>query len=123
MGLTSFVMELGEVVEKNLRNRAVFIVLLLIAAFFHVVCFILLVILMLAVYVRSEKGPIPLRPIRDEKETTTIVVGLSIFGIGVYYLIRIYIPEFGWQLAFLLVGSLLIAFGISRGGEIRDTTS
>jgi len=123
MGLTSFVAELGEVVERNLRNRPVFIVLLLIAAFFHVVCFILLVILMLAVYARSQKGPIPLRPKRDEKETTTIVVGLSIFGIGLYYLIRIYIPEFGWQLAFLLVGSLLIAFGISRGGEIRETTS
>lgn len=123
MGLTSFVTELGEVVERNLKNKAVLISLIVLAAFFHVVCFILLGILMLTLYSRSLKGPVPFLPKRDEKETGAIIIGIVLFGIGLYYLIRIYIPDFGWQIAFLLVGSLLIAFGISRGGEIRETGS
>ena len=123
MGLTSFVTELGEVVEKNLKNKAVLISLIVLAAFFHVVCFILLGILMLTLYSRSLKGPVPILPKRDEKETGAIIIGIGLFGIGLYYLIRIYIPDFGWQIAFLLVGSLLIAFGISRGGDIRETGS
>ncbi len=121
MGLTSFVMELGEVVEKNLKNKAVLVLLIVLAAFFHVVCFILFGIIVLTVYSRSMKGPVPFRPVRDEKETEGIIVGLAIFGFGLYYLIRIYVPDFGWQIALLIVGSLLIAFGISRGGGIGET--
>ena len=121
MGLTSFIMELGEVVERNLKNKAVLMLLIVLAAFFHVVCFILFGIMVLTVYARSLKGPVPFRPVRDEKETGAILAGFAIFGFGLYYLIRIYVPDFGWQIAFLIVGSLLIAFGISRGGGIGET--
>ncbi len=44
MGLTSFVLELGQVVEKNMKDRAVVASLVIVSALFHVVCFILLVI-------------------------------------------------------------------------------
>ena len=121
MGLTSFIMELGEVVEKNVRNKAVLVLLIVLAAFFHVVCFILLGIMVLTVYARSMKGPVPFRPARDEKETAAIIVGLAVFGFGLWDLTRIYVPDFGWQIAFLIVGSLLIAFGISRGGGLGET--
>lgn len=114
-------LELGEVVERNLKNKAVLIILILLAALFHVVCFILLGIIVLTVYARSLRGPVPFRPEGDEKETGSIIVGLSLFGFGLYYLIRIYVPDFGWQIAFLIVGSLLIAFGISRRSEIGET--
>ncbi len=113
--------ELGEVLERNLKNRAVLVLLLVLAGFFHVVCFILLGILVITIYARSLRGPLPLRPTRDEKETGSIMVGITLFGFGLYYLIRAYIPDFGWQIAFLLVGSLLIAFGVSRGGEARGS--
>jgi len=115
MGLTSFVLELGQVVEKNMKDRAVVASLVIVSALFHVVCFILLVILMVTLYVRSIRGPVPFVPTRDEKETTSIIAGLVIFGFGLYYLMKIYIPALGWQVGFLLVGALLIAFGISRG--------
>jgi len=115
MGLTSFVLELGQVVEKNMKDRAVVASLVIVSALFHVVCFILLVILMVTLYVRSIRGPVPFVPTRDEKETTSIIAGLVVFGFGLYYLMKIYIPALGWQVGFLLVGALLIAFGISRG--------
>ena len=118
MGLTSFVAELGEVVERNLRNKAVLITLIVLAALFHVVCFILIVIIVLTVYSRSLKGPIPYQHQRDDKETGAIIIGMGLFGSGLWYLIRIYIPDVGWQISFLIVGSMLIAFGISRRGEI-----
>ena len=118
MGLTSFVIELGDVVERNLKNKAVLIILIFLAALFHVVSFILFGIIVLTVYARSLKGPVPFRPVRDDKETGAIIAGMALFGFGLYYLIRFYVPEFGWQIAFLMVGSLLLAFGISRGGGV-----
>ncbi len=114
-------MELGHVVEKNLTSKAVLITLIVLAALFHVVCFILLVILMLTVYARSLKGPVPFMPKHDEKETGSIILGLSLLGIGLYFLLRTYIPDLGWQIAFLIVGSFLIAFGISRRSEISES--
>jgi sulfite exporter TauE/SafE len=121
MGLTSFVIELGDVVERNLKNKAVLIALILLAALFHVVSFILLGIIILTVYARSRKGPVPFRQERDEKETGAIIAGIALFGFGLYYLVRIYVPDIGWQIAFLMVGSLLIAFGLSRGGGVVET--
>ena len=121
MGLTSFVIELGDVVERNLKNKAVLIILILLAALFHVVAFILFGIIVLTVYARSLKGPVPFRPERDDKETGAIIAGMALFGFGLYYLIRIYVPDIGWQVAFLMVGSLLLAFGISRGGGVVAT--
>ena len=121
MGLTSFVIELGDVVERNLKNKAVLIILIFLAALFHVVSFILFGIIVLTVYARSLKGPVPFRPVRDDKETGAIIAGMALFGFGLYYLIRFYVPEFGWQIAFLMVGSLLLAFGISRGGGVVTT--
>ncbi len=121
MGLTSFIMELGEVVERNLKNKAVLIVLILLAALFHVVSFILFGIIVLTVYARSLRGPVPFRPQRDEKETGAIIIGVGFFGFGLWAVIRIYVPEFGWQIAPLIVGSLLIAFGISRRGGMIET--
>jgi hypothetical protein len=120
MGLTSFITELGDVVERNLKNKAVLIALIVLAALFHIVSFILLGILVLTVYARSLKGPVPFLPRREEKETGSILIGICLFGFGLYYLIRIYIPDFGWQIAFLLVGSMLIAFGIGRGGVVNE---
>jgi hypothetical protein len=121
MGLTSFVIELGDVVERNLKNKAVLIVLIVLAALFHVVAFILFGIIVLTVYTRSLKGPVPFRQERDDKETGAIIAGISLFGFGLYYLIQIYVPDLGWQIAFLMVGSLLIAFGLGRGGEVAAT--
>jgi hypothetical protein len=116
MGLTSFVIELGDVVERNLKNKGVLIILILLAALFHVVSFILFGIIVLTVYARSLKGPVPFRQEREDKETGAIIAGIALFGFGLYYLIRIYVPDIGWQVAFLMVGSLLIAFGLGRGG-------
>ena len=121
MGLTSFVIELGDVVERNLKNKAVLIALILLAALFHVVSFILFGIIVLTVYARSLKGPVPFRQERDDKETGAIIAGIALFGFGLYYLIRFYVPDIGWQVAFLMVGSLLIAFGLGRGGGVVAT--
>jgi hypothetical protein len=121
MGLTSFVIELGDVVERNLKNKAVLIVLILLAALFHVVSFILFGIITLTVYARSLKRPVPFRQERDDKETGAIIAGIALFGFGLYYLIRFYVPDIGWQVAFLMVGSLLIAFGLGRGGGVAAT--
>jgi hypothetical protein len=121
MGLTTFVMELGQVVERNLKSKAVLITLIVLAALFHVVCFIILGILTLTVYARSLKGPVPFIPERTERETGAIILGLSIFGLGLYFILRTYIPDLGWQIAFLIVGSFLIAFGISRRGELSES--
>ena len=112
---------LEDVVERNLKNKAVLIILILLAALFHVVAFILFGIIVLTVYARSLKGPVPFRPERDDKETGAIIAGMALFGFGLYYLIRIYVPDIGWQVAFLMVGSLLLAFGISRGGGVVAT--
>jgi hypothetical protein len=121
MGLTSFVIELGDVVERNLKNKGVLIILILLAALFHVVSFILFGIIVLTVYARSLKGPVPFRQEREDKETGAIIAGIALFGFGLYYLIRIYVPDIGWQIAFLMVGSLLIAFGLGRGGGVVAT--
>ncbi len=120
MGLASFVQEIGEVLERNLKSKAVIVTIMVLAALFHVVCFIILGILSFTLYIRSLRGPLPLFPKRDDKETGTIVIGIVLFGFGLYYLVRSYIPEFGWQIAFVLVGSFLIAFGLSRGSERRE---
>lgn len=122
MGLTSFIEEIGEVLERNLKSKVVLICLIVLAGVFHVVCFILLGILTLTVYARSLRGPLPFLPKREEKETGTILIGIMLFGFGLYYLVRSYVPEFGWQIAFVLVGSLLIAFGLSRGSETRESS-
>ena len=80
MGLTSFVIELGDVVERNLKNKGVLIILILLAALFHVVSFILFGIIVLTVYARSLKGPVPFRQEREDKETGAIIAGMGSTG-------------------------------------------
>lgn len=120
-----FFAELGDLIAKYAVNPGFAIGMVIVSWVFWPIGALIASLLIAKLYVQTQTSSQPsqaaptLAPPRSED--WLIVGGLLLIGIGVYALVRQYLPELPWAVLLIAVGVLLVGLAYARrGGGPRE---
>ncbi len=115
-----FFAELGDLIAKYAVNPSFAIGMVIVSWVFWPIGALIASLLIAKLYVQTQTASQPSQTAPTlalpRSEDWLIFGGLLLIGIGVYSLVRQYLPELPWAVLFIAVGVLLIGLAYARRG-------
>ncbi len=118
--LLQFFAELGDLIARYAVNPSFAIGMVIVSWVFWPIGALIASLLIAKLYAQSQTASHPSQPALTltlpRSEDWLIFSGLLLIGIGVYSLVRQYLPELPWAVLLIAVGVLLVGFAYARRG-------